>query len=35
VVRLQQRQPVVVIQAGGTDVAIEVEIAADIFVIPY
>jgi DtxR family Mn-dependent transcriptional regulator len=33
-VHLHQRQPTFVIRAGGTDIALEAEIAADVFVVP-
>lgn len=33
--RLHQRVPTYMIQVGGTDIAVEPEIAADIFVVPY
>ena len=32
--RLHQRQPAFIVQVGGTDIALEPEIAADIFVLP-
>jgi DtxR family Mn-dependent transcriptional regulator len=32
--RLHQRQPAFIVQVGGTDIALEPEIAADIFVVP-
>lgn len=32
--RLYQRLPAFVVQVGGTDIALEPEIAADIFVVP-
>ena len=33
--RLHQRQPAYIVQVGATDIAIEPEIAADIFVVPH
>lgn len=35
VVRLHQRLPTFMIQIGGTDIALEGEVAADIFVVPH
>jgi DtxR family Mn-dependent transcriptional regulator len=35
VIRLHQRLPTFMIQIGGTDIALEEEVAADIFVIPH
>jgi DtxR family Mn-dependent transcriptional regulator len=32
--RLHQRLPALIVQVGGTDIALEPEIAADIFVLP-
>ena len=32
--RLHQRQPAFIVQVGGTDIALEPEIASDIFVVP-
>ncbi len=34
ILRLHQRVPAYVVQVGGTDIALEAEIAADIFVLP-
>ena len=32
--RLHQRLPAFIVQLGGTDIALEPEVAADIFVVP-